>query len=148
MKKSSVQQGFSLISCCKMLFRSEKWRTFMKKVNFKIVWWVILMEDPPRVLSSISIKGKKWLQFLYHNSSLIEYVWANLFCSLLKDVWIFLNRRLDFANLLARWIYLCTNSQIFNIQIPENFFSKMLNAWIFGNFVHSDDKFGSFVGSD
>ena len=33
-----VQQGFSLISCCKMLFRIEKWRTFMKRVTSEIVW--------------------------------------------------------------------------------------------------------------
>ena len=30
----------------------------------------------------------------------------------------------------------CTNFQFFNIQIPENFFSKMLKAWIFDNFLH------------
>ena len=31
-----IQQGFSLISCCKMLFRIEKWRTFIFNIFSEI----------------------------------------------------------------------------------------------------------------
>ena len=39
---------------------------------------------------------KEWQQFLYQNSSLIEYLWSSLFGSPLKDVQNFSNRIWDF----------------------------------------------------
>ena len=41
-------------------------------------------------------------------------------------------------NLFARLINLCSKFQIFNIQIPENFFSKMLKARNADDFLHFD----------
>ena len=54
-------------------------------------------------------------------------------------------------NLCARSINLCTNFQIFSIQIPENFFSKMLKAWIANNFLNFrnwSDRFQSYFYTD
>ena len=42
-------------------------------------------------------------------------------------------------NLLGRLINESTNFQMFNIQIPENLFSKMLKAWIADDILHFSD---------